>query len=137
MSLYQPLIVIADDDDDDQQLLQEVLLHVNPSVSIVSLEGGSALLDFLKSQETVSEPALLVLDYNMPDMNAVEVLEYLSGSEEWRSIPAVVWSTSNLEHTAKKCLEKGAREYFIKPIDLNEAINTARKMLLHCGLAQA
>jgi DNA-binding response OmpR family regulator len=33
-------------------------------------------------------------------------------------------------------LEKGARAYFIKPIDLNEAVNTAKKMLEHCKITQ-
>lgn len=128
--MQQPLILLADDDLDDQELLEEAFLVVNPNVAVHAVSSGADLLQYLKECDSSNLPSLMVLDYNMPGMNGIEVLEHLS--IRGCTIPAVVWSTSNSALLQKQSEEKGAREFYQKPMAFDDFVLLAGKMLTFC-----
>ena len=73
------------------------------------------VLAFLEKAKDDELPSLIVLDYNMPNMNGAEVLEQLSKDPRYKKIPKIIWSTSNNSSYIKECMEKGATTYFVKP----------------------
>jgi CheY-like chemotaxis protein len=136
MSLQkQPNILIADDDPEDQDLLIEALLHKSSDVVIKSVWNGQEVLSYLASCPDKDLPSLLLLDFKMPILNAVEVLEQLREDARYLPIPKVVWSTSNRPEYINSCLEMGAALYFIKPNDPQELSNITGKVLSLCRLS--
>jgi len=131
----QPNILIADDDPEDQDLLIEALLHQSPDVIVKSVWNGQEALSYLASCPDMDLPALLLLDFKMPILNAVEVLEQLREDARYLPIPKVVWSTSNQPEYINSCLEMGAALYFVKPNDPKELSNMTDKVLSLCGLS--
>ena len=127
-------ILIADDDLDDQEILIEVLNQMDPSLEIVTAVNGGLVLDYLAERGAAEFPDLVVLDYKMPIMSGVEVLEHLREDERYAAIPMVVWSTSGQPEHRMRCLEAGARQYFIKPSSLQE-LRTIAGQLLALALA--
>ena len=131
----QPTILIADDDPEDQDLLIEALLHQSPDVVVKSVWNGQEALSYLASCPDMDLPSLLLLDFKMPILNAVEVLEQLREDARYLPIPKVVWSSSNRPEYINSCLEMGAALYFIKPNDPKELSNMTGKVLSLCGLS--
>lgn len=106
-------IVVADDDPNDRLLIGEALGEVGFAGEIRFAEDGVELLDCL--QNDCSWPAIILLDLNMPRMDGREVLKELRLNPSWRSIPVVVYSTSDLEEDISFCYRHGANSYVSKP----------------------
>ena len=129
-----PFIFLAEDDIDDQELLIEALNHFDRSVSVQSATNGKKAIIFLESLPETSLPCLIVLDYNLPELNGAQILELLAQQKRYQDIPKVVWSTSNSELFKNDCLNLGTKAYFIKPRDLLGINNLAKTMMDICNM---
>ncbi len=125
-------ILIGEDDLDDQEILQEIFSKMDNSVPLVFVNNGNGVLDLLNTLEADHLPNLIVLDYNMPGMNAAEILRELMNYPGYRDIPRIIWSTSTSETFKKTCLELGATDYVVKPSNINELTEIANYMLSFC-----
>jgi CheY-like chemotaxis protein len=132
--LHQPkFILIADDDKEDLELLSEVILQLDETVRLHMVNNGSLVMDFLQKTDGAELPSLIVLDYNMPNMNGAEVLEQLCRDPRYQKIPKIIWSTSNNSNYIKECMEKGATSYFVKPATHKTLQEQAEQMLKMCA----
>src|SRR3954467_13793621 len=78
---------------------------------------------------------LIILDYNLPQLNAEEILKILNAHQRYDSIPKIVWSTSNSAIYKSKCINLGAGEYLVKPRDMVSLVETAKYMFSFCNLS--
>ncbi len=92
-------IFLADDDGDDQELLKDAFFTIDASINFHLAENGKAALHYLKSLPTANLPCLIVLDYNMPELNGAEVLKIIANEEKFIDVPKVIWTTSSSQHT--------------------------------------
>lgn len=127
------LIIFGEDDIDDIDLLKETFSVVDNSYSLAFIDKGRKLINALDALSEKELPSLLVLDYNMPELNGAEILTELYPRERYASIPKIIWSTSGSETYKKKCLELGAVDYLIKPLNVKDYLDTVRYMLTFCG----
>lgn len=132
MPQQQKFILLADDDQEDLELLTEVILEIEKDTRLHTVNNGSMVLDFLQKAKDDELPSLIVLDYNMPNMNGAEVLEHLCKDERYQKIPKIIWSTSNNSSYIKECMEKGATTYFVKPATHKNLQEQAAQMLKMC-----
>lgn len=133
MSQHQKFILIADDDEEDLELLSEVILQLDKNTKLHMVNNGSMVMEFLAKAEATELPSLIVLDYNMPNMNGAEVLEQLCKDPRYEKIPKIIWSTSNNSSYIKECMEKGATTYFVKPATHKNLQDQAAQMLKMCA----
>lgn len=122
-------ILIADDDLEDQEMLIEALTQLDDSISIETLSDGRQVVETLANLTDMELPALLVLDYKMPYLNAAEVLETLAKEARYVAVSIVVWSSSHREEDVRRCLAAGACNYFEKPVTAAGLRDIARKTL--------
>ena len=113
-----PYLLIADDDQDDLDMLTEALMRQHPGYVIEHATGGHAVLQFLDNAPEL--PAMLILDYQMPDLNGPEVLQRLAANTRYRHLVKVIWSTSRRIKDMEDCKKLGAAHYLIKPGDNRE-----------------
>ncbi len=69
---------------------------------------------------------LVLTDYNMPQMNGLELLEEIKKSDTLKSIPVVVITTEGSKQRLVDFLEKGAMDYIKKPFtpeEIKEKLN--------------
>jgi CheY-like chemotaxis protein len=125
-------VFLAEDDVDDQELLIEALTGYNNKLHIKTVLNGKKAINELEAMKDEELPCLVILDYNLPEVNGGEILKFLSGIERYRFIPKVVWSTSNSSLYRQQCLDLGARAYFVKPSDVTGIEKLAREMLAFC-----
>jgi len=122
-------ILIADDDPDDQELLGGAFHSINKSLLLEFITNGSQVVPFLEKLGDGRLPSLIVLDYNMPELNGDEILKVLNCNARYIPIPKVVWSTSNSKFYKNVCLTLGAIDYIIKPSDMASFEKIANYML--------
>jgi CheY-like chemotaxis protein len=129
---FSRCILLADDDGDDQDLLKESILQHRPSALIKTVNNGPQVLAWLDECPDEQLPAMLILDYKMPILNAAQVLDELKGNSRYAGLPKVVWSTSSNRKHVDECLSKGALGYFPKPNDVSELAAITASILSLC-----
>src|SRR5688572_30584762 len=77
MSLYYQHILLAEDDEDDQELLKEAFSKADPSCKLHIEDNGRNALQYLEQLSDNALPRIIILDYNMPELNGGQVLEKL------------------------------------------------------------
>ena len=127
------LVLIGEDDLDDQEFLKEIFSSIDDSFLIVFASNGEEVFDYLDEKNNNSMPCLIVLDYNMPGINGIDILRELKKDNRYDAIPKIIWSTSKSPTYKDLALEMGANDYLIKPSNVNELTDICRYMLSTCG----
>ena len=108
-------ILWADDDIDDLQMMRDILLKNNKDYNIVEVSNGREALNYLDtSRQTGELPCLIILDINMPVLGGKETLAAIKSKDEFKSIPAVVFTTSESDLDRMFC-QKFNTEMITKP----------------------
>ena len=122
-------ILIADDDAEDLELTEAALLKANPNLVIQTVSNGKSVIDHLVENVNGDLPHLIILDYNMPELNGPEVLAVICTDKRFSSISVIMLSTSSSSLHVKECTDKGAAHYFIKPNTMHGLNRVAEKIL--------
>lgn len=75
------------------------------------------------------QPALILLDINLPDMNGYEVMERLQANDLTKQIPVVVVSANAMPADQDKGAAAGFFSYITKPIEVNELMTTVDRAI--------
>jgi CheY-like chemotaxis protein len=113
--------------------LKEAINEVDPDIRVETFLSGKAVVDHLECLDRNEMPCLIVLDYNMPLLSGLEVLQHIAGDERYENIPKIIWSTSNNDAFIRQCLSNGAKEYFIKPSNMSGYTQLAMEMIKTCS----
>ena len=114
-------ILVVDDDLEDHLILQGFFSEAGLDEIVGYCENGLQALFFLEEIDDDSRlPRLIVLDLNMPLLNATQTLLRLKQTPRFRGIPVIIFSTSENETEKRKCLSLGAVDYMVKPLTLEE-----------------
>lgn len=110
-------IIIADDSVDDRAEVRRMLLTGSVHrYQFIEVETGVAALAALSEGEgTLEAPRCLVLDFNLPDMNALECLAAMRGTDGEPRSPVVVITGDDTESNGRASLRAGAHGYVGKP----------------------
>ena len=66
-------------------------------------------------QDTGSQYALLCTDYNMPNMNGIDLLRRVRRMPQCRTVPALMITTETHTQSIENAIHAGADEYLMKP----------------------
>ena len=127
------LIIFGEDDHDDIEFLRETFSSITDDYSLRFIDKGHQLIETLDAMPNHELPCLLVLDYNMPELNGAEILNILRNDPRYSHIPKIIWSTSGSDTYKSICMELGAADYVIKPGSVKDLIDTAKYLLSFCS----
>ncbi len=108
-------LLLADDDEDDCDFFKEALEELNLPTSLVTVNDGVKLMDFLSQNSNKNLPDILFLDLNMPRKNGLECLTEIKQTEQYENLPVIIFSTSLDRDIVDLVYEKGAVHYIQKP----------------------
>jgi len=109
-------ILLVEDHPKQVELAIESLRENRVENEVVVARDGDEAIACLE-QRKIADPALILLDINMPSCDGLEVLRRLKSRPRWRRIPVVVFSAANDESIVRSCYEHGVNAYVIKPAD--------------------
>jgi len=114
-------ILIVEDDPDTQKGLA-TLLRAEGFVPHFAADGVSAL-----SVAAREEPDVILLDLGLPAGDGFVVLDRLRKHATLSSVPVIVVSARDAEVNRPKALLAGAQDFFQKPADFDELLQSIRR----------
>jgi CheY-like chemotaxis protein len=120
-----PVVILLVDDDDGYALLMPLAFKkAQLEVSLQCVGDGAQAIEYLRGDGKYADrrlfpfPSLVLLDLKMPRINGFEVLEWKRVEPGIKSLPVVVWSSSELPEDIEKATYLGACSYIVKSEDL-------------------
>lgn len=104
------------EDDQDQSVLMQTLLEDAGHKCVVFSSGKDMTMALLHESYD-----LLILDWLVPDMNGLEVLNWVRESLDWR-IPVLFITQKDEEEDVVQALQGGADDYMSKPVKRAEML---------------
>jgi DNA-binding response OmpR family regulator len=123
----RPVVLLVDDDAAIRRTMT-VGLELE-GFDVVCASGGRAALEAVKAVQ----PAVMLLDLTMPDLDGLEVLERLRGAGD--DLPVCVLSAREQVSDRVRGLEAGADDYVVKPFALEEVSARLHALLRRRPLA--
>jgi CheY-like chemotaxis protein len=126
-------ILYAEDDVDDQELLIEMMSEVGPDLRVLCVNDGYDVLHFLENLQPGSRfPCIILLDINMPGLDGLQTLKLIKDHDTYRSIPVIIFSTSNSQKDKDTAMSLGAEDFTTKPARPEELDSIARHFASFC-----
>ncbi|HWP56942.1 MAG TPA: response regulator [Candidatus Acidoferrales bacterium] len=127
-------VLIVDDEPFNLDVLEQELAEQG-----YVIERATDGADALEKLATFS-PDVILLDYMMPRMNGIEVLERLRRDDRHKAIPVILLTAKGSQEDKARGLDAGADDYVVKPFDPVELLARVRSMIrikrLHDSLEQ-
>ncbi|XP_048553066.1 two-component response regulator ORR5-like isoform X1 [Triticum urartu] len=73
--------------------------------------------------------SMIITDYWMPEMTGYELLKKVKGSSKLREIPVVIMSSENVPTRINRCLEEGAEDFLLKPVQPSDVSRLCSRVL--------
>ena len=111
---------------DDSRAVRMILARVlrTTGYQVEEATNGYQALDILEREPGAFE--LMLVDWNMPEMNGMELLKRLRADQRYASLVIIMVTTeTELEHMAA-ALEAGANEYVMKPFTVDILLDKLR-----------
>jgi two-component system chemotaxis response regulator CheY len=112
---------------DDSAVTRGIMKQILERIGFVTFEAGNGRegLDRLRDLGKID---LVLVDWNMPEMDGIEFLQTLRTQTTFGALPVVMVSTNSEAENIAKSLAAGASEYVMKPFT-EEIIRTKLEML--------
>ncbi|CAN4105752.1 unnamed protein product [Withania somnifera] len=120
-------VLAVDDSIIDRKIIERLLKTSSYQVTVV--DSGSKALEFLGLLSDENEGVevrgevgvnLIITDYSMPEMTGYDLLRKIKGSTYLKDIPVIIMSSENVPSRINRCLEEGAEEFFLKPVQQSD-----------------
>lgn len=109
--------------DDEPQIVRALTTTLQASrYDVLSANSGEEGLALAAAEQ----PALIVLDLGLPDMDGAEVIRRL---RTWSEVPVIVLSVRDAQDEKVGALDAGADDYVTKPFDVEELLARLRATL--------
>ncbi|MEW6763269.1 MAG: response regulator [Pseudomonadota bacterium] len=118
-------ILLVEDNPHDLELTLIALSKSQLANEVVIARDGAEALDYLHrrgeyKERTVGNPAVVLLDLKLPKVDGLEVLREIRNTENLRSMPVCMLTSSKEEQDVVRSYELGVNAYVVKPVDFTE-----------------
>jgi two-component system chemotaxis response regulator CheY len=101
---------------DDSRAMRRIIARYLQDLGFEVHEAASGL-DALVNAPKISGLQLILLDWNMPEMDGRTLLQRLRQDPDFADIPIMMVTTESEMEQVEVALEAGASEYLMKPFD--------------------
>jgi two-component system alkaline phosphatase synthesis response regulator PhoP len=103
-------ILVADDEPHIGRIIK-TKLEQGPFVVDLVYDG----LEALDALEGDPAAGLIILDWMMPRLSGLEVLDRIRGDARWRHLPCLILTAAGQDHQEQEARRRGADEFMTKP----------------------
>jgi two-component system chemotaxis response regulator CheY len=105
-------ILIIDDSSTTLSFMEKLLNELNYKNII---KANSAKGAFIIANSTQVD--VILLDWNMPEMDGLELLQILKNTKKTKNIPVLMVTSENEGEKIKNAIDNGAEGYIVKPVN--------------------
>jgi two-component system, cell cycle response regulator DivK len=116
-------ILVVEDNEKNMKLFRDVL-QASGYETLEATTGEDAIELALGH-----EPALVLMDVQLPGIDGIAALAQLRGHERTASIPVLALTAQAMHGDRERFLEAGFDGYLSKPVDVIELVNAVKE---HC-----
>lgn len=130
-----PVILVAEDDQQHRFVLKRVFKAIDIEAQLQFVNDGQDLLDYLElagrhAEEGVAPwPDLVLIDLHMPRLDGLTALQIMRARHHMRTVPTIVFSTSDTPQHIDSAYASGANAYLVKVADFKELVSHLRGMV--------
>ena len=114
-------VLVVEDNEKNMKLFRDVLQATG--YSTLEATTGEDAVEVALAQE----PALVLMDVQLPGIDGVEALARLRGDQRTAAIPVLALTAQAMSGDRERFLEVGFDGYLSKPIDVAELIQAVRE----------
>lgn len=119
------LKILIIDDNTANVLLLSKMLKIAGYNNLKTLTDSRKILDLLSEYM----PDLMLLDFRMPFLDGLEVINTLNSVKDYKNLPIIMISAENDNAYYEKALSQGAVDFIVKPFNYNDIISKIEKAL--------
>ncbi len=124
-------VLLVEDNPADALLAMEAWSEIEPECRLAVVPNGEDAMAFLRRLPPhvgVRRPDLVILDLNLPRKDGRELLGEIKCDPSLRTLPVIVFTTSNAVDDVRGTYELHANCYIIKPVGLDELYRVVRSI---------
>ncbi len=122
--LFKLKEILIVEDNEDNSLLVEKILNYYGFKTVVVADGESAL----RYCET-HQPALILMDLSLPDMDGLEVARFLRKKKDYQETPMIALTAHAIQSLKMLSQEAGLNDFIMKPFLPHELMTVIRRHL--------
>lgn len=111
--------------EDDPLMLKLIKEHLHDTYEVATAISGKVALKFLQSKHT----DLILLDYEMPEMNGEEVLKQIRQNPKTENVPVLFLTGVTDKKKIVKVLTYKPQGYLVKPIDRQKLLEAIKGVI--------
>jgi signal transduction histidine kinase/ActR/RegA family two-component response regulator len=127
-SLADKTVLLVDDDMRNLYSLSNML--TTRSMHVVTATDGLEALDALARTPAID---IVLMDVRMPHLDGVEAIRQIRAQPRFAKLPIITLTASVLPGERERCLEAGASEFLLKPVDVNQLVDVLATLLTRAG----
>jgi two-component system, cell cycle response regulator DivK len=116
-------VLVVEDNQKNMKLFRDVLQATG--YTTLGATTGEEAIELARLQQ----PALVLMDVQLPGIDGIEALERLRRDERTASIPVLALTAQAMHGDRERFLQAGFDGYLSKPVDVVELIRTVQE---HC-----
>jgi CheY-like chemotaxis protein len=110
-------------DDDVRNIFALTSLLEDHHLVVSHAENGRAGIELLKR---LPDTDLVLMDIMMPEMDGYETIRAIRTIPEFRTLPIIALTAKAMKGDRAKCIDAGASDYIMKPVDLEQLFSVLR-----------
>lgn len=102
---------------DDSRIMRNIVkntLEENLGDKLVCLEARDGVE--AKNLLQTTSVGLLLLDWNMPNLNGLDLVNYLRKKEQFKSLPIIMITSEAAKYNVIEAVKAGVNDYIVKPV---------------------
>lgn len=126
-------ILLVEDNPNDLELTLIALEKSQLANEVVILRDGAEALEYLERRGPFAtrlpgNPAVILLDLKLPKVDGLEVLHHVRNSDQLKSTPVVMLTSSKEEQDLIRSYALGVNAYVVKPVDFQEFVRAISEL---------
>jgi two-component system chemotaxis response regulator CheY len=110
-------ILIVDDMDSLRELLKAYLKRLGYKDIVEAVDGQDAYQKLVSLKNGGTPIDLIISDWNMPNLNGVDLLKLIRAVPHWKKLPFLLTTTESEKAKVVEAIQSGVTNYMVKPVE--------------------